>query len=136
SCAGCTTNEECNDNNECTEDLCVDSVCQNNPYPDETPCTGGVCCGGTCTVPVCSVNADCDDAEACTTDTCLSGGTCSAYCENTWPACDLTTPDGCCGPGCTASNDADCECLPKKAPCTSDSECCSGVCHPRQLWCK
>ena len=134
---GCTTHAECNDYNDCTEDLCVDTVCQNNVYPDGTSCASGICCGGTCTAPDCYDNGDCDDAEACTADVCYSGGTCSAFCDSTWPACDLGTPDGCCGPACTSSNDADCvECLPKKAPCTSDSECCSGVCHFRQFWCK
>ena len=103
---GCTTNEECDDGNECTEDLCVEGACQNNPYPDNTPCTGGVCCSGVCTVPTCTINADCDDGEACTTDACLDGGTCAASCEHTWPACGPA--DGCCGPSCTPATDPDC----------------------------
>lgn len=93
----CTTDEECDYGDECTEDLCVEGVCQNNPYPDFTPCAGGVCCGGSCTTIICSSDVDCDDTIACTTDTCSNPGTCSANCQNTWPACDPDTPDGCCG---------------------------------------
>jgi len=103
----CATSEECDDRSECTEDLCVDAVCQNDPYPDSTPCTGGVCCGGSC---VCSTAGDCDDANACTTDACENAGTCGAVCTNTWPACDPATPDGCCGPTCTSGSDFDCHC--------------------------
>jgi hypothetical protein len=105
---GCTTNEQCNDGNECTEDLCVGGVCQNNPVPDNTSCTvgGTICCSGTCVDPACSANPDCDDAEDCTTDTCLNPGICAAVCENTWPACGPA--DGCCVPTCTPANDPDC----------------------------
>ena len=104
----CETNEDCNDNNECTNDVCNEGVCEYTNVPDNTTCTGGVCCGGSCTVPYCSENAECDDGEACTTDTCINPGTCSADCTNTWPACDLTVSDGCCGPECDSTNDIDC----------------------------
>ena len=124
---GCTTPADCDDFDECTVDDCVAGVCQNTPVADDTPCAGGLCCGGACTAPACSGDAECNDAEACTTDSCVNADTCSAFCDNTWPACGPA--DGCCGPGCDAS-DPDCDtCLVKGEPCTLDSECCSNWCH-------
>ena len=163
--ASCTSPEECDDGNECTDDDCVGGLCENTPVPDYTVCTGGVCCGGlctaivcssdtdcidgdecttdtctdpglcsascsntpvpdyspcsvggtvccsgTCTNPACLADLDCDDGEECTTDTCTNVGTCSAFCENTWPACDPDAADTCCGPTCHSGNDFDCHC--------------------------
>jgi hypothetical protein len=121
-CTGCTINEDCNDGNECTEDLCVGGVCQNDAYPDNTVCTGGVCCGGTCTAVVCSGGGDCDDTNECTTDTCTNPGTCSAACSNT-PVVDDTPCTGgvCCSGSCTAPacwTNGDCDDV---EPCTTDT---------------
>lgn len=78
---------------------------------NDNDCTGGFCgdgnvdpgelCDGNCP-------SSCDDSDACTTDT-LSGsaGNCDASCSYT----DITVcadGDGCCPPGCDASNDNDC----------------------------
>ena len=132
---GCTGPEDCDDSNECTTDDCVGGVCENTPVADDTPCSGGICCDGVCDAAVCSSAADCNDSEACTTDTCYDADTCSAYCENVWPACGIA--DGCCGPTCDSGNDPDCEeCLPKGAPCTTNEECCSLQCHPVKHTCK
>jgi hypothetical protein len=39
--------------------------------------------------------------------------------------------------GAVDSDDSDCAtCTAKREPCTTDEECCSGKCHPKQLWCK
>jgi hypothetical protein len=39
--------------------------------------------------------------------------------------------------GAVDGDDTDCaSCVAKRQPCTKDSECCSGVCHPKQHWCK
>ena len=129
SCAGCTTNKECDDGNECTEDLCIEGACQNNPYPDDTPCTGGVCCGGTCTAVVCSVDIDCDDFNECTTDTCTNPDTCSAACSNTPVADDTPCTGGvCCGATCSApvcSSNPECD---DSEPCTTDTCMDAGTC--------
>ena len=118
---GCVTNEDCDDGNECTDDACVDGVCENTPVADNTPCTGGLCCGGICTTPTCTNHGDCDDGEACTTDTCLNGGTCAASCENTWPPCGLA--DGCCGPTCTPATDPDCVGCDDDGTCEQGEDC-------------
>jgi V8-like Glu-specific endopeptidase len=132
---GCTVPADCDDSNECTVDDCVGGVCENTPVADDTPCSGGICCGGTCEAAVCSGGGDCDDAEACTTDICYNGDTCSAYCDNVWPACGLS--DGCCGPTCEYPDDPDCEaCVPDGGYCTSNEECCSLSCHPAKNYCR
>lgn len=46
-CGDCGT--ACDDSNPCTQDICVDGVCQNIPLPAGTVCPGGVCDGlGAC----------------------------------------------------------------------------------------
>jgi len=109
----CTADADCSDGNDCTTDSClypgtIDSHCENTVLEDGTACTGGICCSGTCSVATCSADGDCADAETCTTDTCNYPGTCDASCSNTWPGCDPDNSDGCCGPDCSSSNDADC----------------------------
>lgn len=89
--AACTLAGQCNDNDPCTDDACVNGQCRNTPknctHPD--PCiigscnpTTGVCqqapiqCGsgnrcyqGDC-YKVCTTVADCNDGHACTQETC------------------------------------------------------------------
>ncbi len=132
---GCTSAADCDDANECTTDACVSGVCENTAVADDTACSGGICCGGSCTAAVCYVDGDCGDGEACTTDTCLNAGTCSAACDNTWPACGLS--DSCCGPTCDSSNDPDCDtCVPAGGYCDTNADCCSLSCHPAKNYCR
>jgi len=44
----------CNDNNECTTDSCDATLkaCSYTNVADNTPCTNGVCCSGTCTIGI------------------------------------------------------------------------------------
>ena len=136
----CSSNFDCNDDNPCTGDICinpgtVESYCENSPVSDNTSpagCeAGNICCDGQCVTPVCSNDGDCSDEYDCTIDTCNYPNSCNASCINTWPACGIE--DGCCGPNCLSSTDPDCTvtCLPVGAPCEDDSECCSGRCRGR-----
>lgn len=122
---GCTLNSECDDSDECTDDVCNLGVCENNPLADNSVCAGGVCCGGGCTVPSCSADIECDDSETCTSDSCVNPGTCSASCSNSWPSCGIA--DSCCGPLCDYSNDVDCV-EPDCSACFKGE--CDGTCHP------
>ncbi|MGA1865805.1 MAG: C1 family peptidase [bacterium] len=120
----CVDNEDCEDYNTCTEDMCVDSGCVYANFPDNKLCNdNNICCSGECNEPACRVDADCDDGESCTIDACLNPGTCGAGCDNTWPVCGAA--DGCCGPNCLFGDDPDC---------TDCSDCfggvCDGKCHP------
>lgn len=51
----CETAAECDDLNVCTDDACVDLMCENTPIPD-----------------CCNVDAECDDADICTDDACVA----------------------------------------------------------------
>ncbi|MCP4601400.1 MAG: trypsin-like serine protease [Proteobacteria bacterium] len=125
---GCETDQDCDDGSECTLDTCEAGACSNTSMADDTLCAAGICCGGVCAAPVCSLDTDCGDGDSCTVDLCTAGGTCAAACDNAWPSCGLD--DGCCGPGCTASDDPNCtSCLGNKGRCIASDECCSGVCR-------
>lgn len=70
--------------------------------------------GETCDIAIgagsagaCPTAADCVDSNACTEDVLLSGGTCSAVCDNQ-PITVIGQSDGCCPPGGNANNDVDC----------------------------
>ncbi len=110
--AGCIAGNApiCDDSNECTTDSCgySEDMCIYSPVPDETPCSDGICCSGSCSQPACSTDSDCDDGNACTADICENAGTCNAQCSYE----EITvciSGDGCCPSGCTYSEDTDCE---------------------------
>lgn len=48
-CAFVPDDSACDDGNQCTVDTCGLSGCESQNLPDDTPCDGGVCIGGTCT---------------------------------------------------------------------------------------
>lgn len=91
----------CNDDNECTVDNCNEEsdACEYINIPDNTECSGGICCSGTCTVPVCSADIDCNDNNPCTIDTCIDAKLCSASCSYT-TITECINGDGCCPAGC------------------------------------
>jgi len=71
---GCQSNAECDDQNECTDDRCVDGSCDHIPVSYGTPCQFGsldptscsqehrICVSGVCE------NNPCDDGNECTED--------------------------------------------------------------------
>ena len=102
----------CDDGNECTvNDICLNGTCIGTGLEEGAHCSSGLCCTGWCQ-DVCSDHAECDDNDTETTDTCLNPGTCAATCENVG------------------------ECVQLGEVCTSDSDCCSGRCHPVKGVCK
>ena len=136
----CLSKEDCNDNNECTEDVCntETGVCSNDSVNDNTVCgIDGICCGGICSSVICSTNTDCDDNNACTiNNTCNFPGTCSASCSYT-EIISCTDDDGCCPEGCI--NNFDSDNFDSDCPAEEDSSCdnclgggCDGKCHPRK----
>lgn len=143
------TSPSCNDGLYCTgvdscneeTDQCVSS---GDPCsPDTSICNEAA---GQCHSVACFSDDQCNDALACTTDLCINPATAAAYCENSWPTCSLVS-DGCCSPGCTPENDADCsgcgndlceegeDCMSCPEDCISgggDGFCGNGVCEPSQ----
>ena len=85
---GCTSDEQCSDNNPCTADACVAGLCNhtktldacndNNPCTADDACADGVCVGKA---------KDCDDGDACTDDSCDKVKDC-VHINNTAPCAD------------------------------------------------
>jgi hypothetical protein len=79
----CRGDSECDDDNPCTVDDCVETACTNEAEPDDTPCTDGaldgVCQDGQCVrAAECRSPADCVDLppdDDCQERTC-EGGEC------------------------------------------------------------
>lgn len=72
---GCTSDNDCNDNNECTADICdaTTKQCVFTPVYDRTLCDDGLFCtiSDVCTGGVCGgIARDCSDGFACTVDSC------------------------------------------------------------------
>lgn len=117
----CVTNEDCNDNANCTTDTCVEDNCVN--APDDSQCDDTFFCNGAeiCVPEVGCVSSpfDCDDDIACTDDDCNEDTDSSENVAND-AACDDgndCTADTC-DPG---SGDPETGCL--NAPLAADTEC-------------
>jgi len=74
---------ECNDDNECTEDLCTpaDGTCDNLLVADDRECDfdgfPGLCKAGVCEDAMLCEGIECDDDNECTEDVCVpADGTC------------------------------------------------------------
>jgi hypothetical protein len=92
----CVSGADCDDDNRCTDELCLDHVCATTfnalPCDDGDPCTAD----DRCTAGACTGGAmACDDANACTTDGCkngacthkaVAGDACALRIDVTWPA--------------------------------------------------
>jgi hypothetical protein len=91
--AGCALNEECNDCNPCTEDLCVTGNCTNTDYEDNAiapDCDDGLYCNGgeVCVAGVCAPSDEppcyggglgtdvCDEQDDDCVDPCTSVASC------------------------------------------------------------
>ena len=105
---------ECDDQDPCTTDSCVGTLCD-HPF-----CDGLVCCPGVGCAAECCDNSGCDDGQACTDDICNNG-----VCEN-----PLNCPDGdtCCAEtGTCASCCSSSDCPDDGLGCTNEA-CIGGVC--------
>ena len=145
----CTDDKDCDDQDPCTRDRCLNSVCvseclvgtacdDGNMNTSDDTCkldrAGRCICSGE---PECFVDADCDDSNPCTTDVCLNGG-CEHEClvdsecddGNGWTYNDICviTPFGTC-----VCQGEQAECQDKihcddNNPCTED-QCINFLCH-------
>ncbi len=117
----CVSHEDCDDNNQCTQDSCVDGRCENismigESCDDNDPCTTGDTCvvaSSTDTTLVCrGLEKNCDDSNPCTIDSCdIATGEC-VYTQ---------LEDG------TVCNDGN--------PCTIEDVCQSGSCIGKEKPC-
>jgi MYXO-CTERM domain-containing protein len=168
----CPTAADCDDKNPCTVDATSGAdcnvVCTNTPITQ--PQNGDGCCppgatsqndsdckpacgngvletGETCDPGIasgpgaCKTLADCDDSDVCTKDE-LTGGPCDVQCKHTPVKPDPASKDGCCPPGSSLTEDADClpKCNPdstgpcvdlcKDVTCPAGQQCEEGKCVP------
>lgn len=82
--AECQNADDCNDANECTEDVCdsASRTCSNPPVEDGTACSlngiSGVCVSGACGENLCQGVVCEDDGNECTSNVCnVADGTCN-----------------------------------------------------------
>jgi len=129
----CNSDSQCNSNQECRQGSCQNpntcsATCSYSNQPDNTPCSAGVCCSGTCQTPLCLQDNDCDDHNACTLDTCSLVNTCQAQCQHQAITSCLDN-DGCCPAGCSYLNDNDCS-----ASVTEDSLHVADISFSSNIW--
>ena len=103
----CDENADCQDGNPCTQDLCVEGICQNNNFDAGTSCEDGNLCNGAET---------CDGAGHCdagTEVTCENLGTCynDSICEAATGACvpQPKAEGSSCGDGDACNGDEQCD---------------------------
>ncbi len=118
----CTIDEDCDDGNPCTADVCAAGSCSNDP--NSAPCDDGNACttGDQCSAGTCIAGApvDCSDGEPCTDDSCDPTTGCLNT-DNTDPCDDndaCTTSDTCAGGVCVGGPPLHCD---DGEPCTDDS---------------
>jgi hypothetical protein len=141
----CEADSECNDDNVCTTDTCLDGSCQRELLNGGDCGAGGWCVDGECFEPECTVAADCEDFNECTTEECV-GYACVVTNVTAGTPCaddgDFCTVDACDGAGtCESVYDPEIEgCEPDCGlvgdACSSGADCCSGLCHPVKGVCK
>ena len=138
----CDANPFCDDDNECTDDVCTiaTGICSWTPTTaactsDENSCTTDVCAAGECTHAALDDDAECDDdADNCTDDVCKAG-----ECKNIFNTdiCDCALDEHCdddnvcttdtCNAG-TCENVANALTCDDGEVCTSNDVCDAGLC--------
>lgn len=141
----CTSDADCADENEYTNDNCIDNACYNQcpagqTCDDDNSLTINDICFTWGTECICRGIAiecfddnDCeDDDNSCTVSTCNDSGTEDASCSHT-NITSCTNDDGCCASDCDATNDNDCEgnCGNGICEIEEDVDNCSTDCSPQ-----
>jgi len=116
----CLADGDCGDDNPCTTDSCQEGTCLNANNPGGCTLGGvsGLCCEGTCALPICDLDADCIEYDA---DTCVATDTCANTCE-AW----CVDGDGFCPTQCSLSGDQDCpacDIWDNRKDCNADTRC-------------
>lgn len=130
-CDTCESDLDCDDGNECTDDVCQeDNSCAF--IPNTEPCDDGdictendVCGGGVCAgteiadCGSCETAADCNDLNSCTDDTCVDNA--CVYTANDANTCDDND-------ACTLNVCSNGVCLSNPITCSDGNECTDDVC--------
>ena len=124
---------DCDDGNECTQDVCdpMDGQCGYADVMDGTTCDfgglPGVCTAGTCEDAMLCAGVDCDDGNECTQDVCdPMDGQCGYADVMDGTTCDFGGLPGVCDTGtCTRDcvTNALCHTCPDQFLCDTDDDC-------------
>ncbi len=138
----CMSDADCDDDLECTVDLCAGGLCLHRE--SDALCPTPACGSASCNAGICEItprDADCDDGLDCTVDACRADGTCGATPDNArctaasggvcdatdgcqYDTCDTTTcfPQGCLDGVCDGNT------CRRPSICTATEMCCAGAC--------
>ena len=120
----CQTAAECNDDNPCTTDSCVEGFCVNEPTTG--PCDDGLYCtvNDTCINRACvGVARNCDDGLYCTgSESCVEATDQCVHSGNPCP------DDGLYCNGVESCNEAQQGCIPPNNPCSDQEACTDDIC--------
>ncbi|MBK8258486.1 MAG: hypothetical protein IPK82_38235 [Polyangiaceae bacterium] len=122
----CITNNDCNDGDPCTQDVC--------PAP-------GAMCQHAAIFDCCDQDLDCNDTNQCTVDTCnVAANQCvhasQPNCCNSNTDCDdgiFCTADICSGQGGTCTHNVINGCCENNADCDDGNSCTVDICPPNNL---
>jgi len=134
-CTGLCEFVDCDDGNECTEDLCdpAHGSCFNPPIGDGTTCDAGGY-PGQCSTGLClglCIGVDCDDGNECTEDLCdRADGSCNSLNRPDGSNCDFSGLPG----RCMSGTCVDAE-LCSEVDCSDGNECTEDVCDPASANC-
>ena len=150
----CTLDSQCNDNNGCTTDSCVDGNCSHtlveNCVPcstssqcdDSNACTTNVCSEGKCSylaIPGCTPcgsNINCEDNNSCTNNLCIQGRclytpiasckscTLNSECEDNDPC----TANSCSNGACTFTSISNCKACTLSFQCEDNNSSTASAC--------
>ncbi|UCE58738.1 MAG: hypothetical protein JSU63_14995 [Phycisphaerales bacterium] len=118
----CGSNEDCDDGNDCTENICDAGICTYPPEP------AGLSCGNPPAGP-CDAQDTCDGAGVCQPNYAPAGTTCGSPFDT-----DCDDPDTCDGAGnCDPNTEPDGTACPDDGLACTIDECSGGECaHPAQ----
>ena len=124
SCTEATQATDCDDDNACTDDVCVNEICENRA-DDGNACDDGSACSTDdhCASGVCVGNTACDDGNACTDDVCDAQAGCGHNADDS----------NACSDGSACSSDDHCEsgtCVGNTA-CNDNNPCTVDTCEPQ-----
>ncbi len=123
-CGTCTIDQDCDDQNPCTDDLCSDFACLFSPADGQPACDDGDACtmDDTCLDGVCQGLPLDNDGDGALAESC--GG---SDCQDGDPTITPLTPENQDSPGlCSDGIDNDCDQLVDSA----DSSCLQPICSP------
>ncbi|MBM4342935.1 MAG: hypothetical protein FJ100_06120 [Deltaproteobacteria bacterium] len=135
-CAHSANAATCDDGDKCTaSDACAASVCKGAAVVcnDNNPCTNDACDPASGTCKAAANTANCDDGNKCTSGDSCSGGACKAGTPKNCADSTVCTDDSCDQASGACVNAFNDKPCDDGSKCTADDVCASGQCKPGAL---